>query len=333
MVPEHLTGKNRKIFVAAAAGLLLACGFYFSFRYYTHFKEIRRQQEIFRMREAAWERLRIGLGREIFRFKGQAGIVVKDLKFNRELFYRKDFPFPSASLVKLPIMAACFSAVREGRLDLSRQVALKSSDKFGGSGMLKSVRPGTVFTVEELIGLMIYESDNTATNILTTLLGMDYLNSAFVSLGLTNTNLSRRVADFRSRDRGIENYTTAEDVSSILERIYRGTLIDREVSEQCLRMLKLQRVNDRLPRYLPADITVAHKTGLERNVCHDAGIIFFCGGDFLVCVLTRHNNPHSYAAKKFIARVGLRVYDFSLEISGQPVKNTGPRRIGKRRTD
>jgi len=207
-------------------------------------------------------------------------------------------------------MSACFLAAQEGRIKLNREITLKSSDKFSGSGILKDTRPGVTFTVEELIGLMIYDSDNIATNMLTNIAGIDYLNNAFNLFGLKNTNLSRKIADFNLRDRGIENYSTAEDIVLILEKMYRRTLVNKNISEKCLKVLKLQRVNDRIPKYLPVDVTVAHKTGLERGVCHDAGIVFSCKGDFLICVLTKHANSNSIASKDFIARITLHTYNY-----------------------
>jgi len=157
---------------------------------------------------------------------------------------------------------------------------------------------------------MIIASDNTAANILTNKLGIAYLNNYFISLGLANTNLSRKIADFGTRDRGIENYTTAEDMAYILERVYNRSLLNKDISEKCLKLLKLQRMNDRIPKYLPAEITVAHKTGLERSVCHDAGIIFTCKGNFLIVVLTRHANSNSVPSKEFIAKVASYTYNY-----------------------
>ena len=261
-------------------------------------------------RKRAWSRLSQEIGAKISGWQGEVGIVIKDLDKDWELFYNKEMLFPSASLAKIPIMAGCFAAYREGRLKLGSIVKLKSSDKFSGSGVLKDMHPGVAFKVEELMGLMIYDSDNTATNIVTGMVGMDYLNDFFKGVGLRNTNLSRRIADYYSRDRGIENYTTAEDMAVILEKIYRKTLVDQDVSERCLKLLKLQRVNDRIPRYLPAELTVAHKTGLEQGVCHDAGLVYTPKGDFLICVLTKHSNTNSIPSKEFIARISLSVYNY-----------------------
>jgi beta-lactamase class A len=292
-------------------GAFLICGTYLTCRYYTYLQRVNKQQVILEQRRVAWQALRQDILNEIRRFKGEVGIVIKDLRFNREISYNKEKLFASASLVKIPIMAACFIASEEGKIKLDRQVVLRDRDKFTGSGILKDVRSGTTFTAEELIGLMVYDSDNTATNMLTSMVGIEYLNSVFNSLGLKNTSLSRRIADFSLRDRGVENYTTAEDIALLLEKIYRRSLVNRNISDRCLRVLKLQRVNDRIPKYLPVAITVAHKTGLERNVCHDAGIIFAGKGDFLVCVLTKHANPNATASKNFIARVALHTYVYS----------------------
>ncbi|MFH0827214.1 MAG: serine hydrolase, partial [Candidatus Omnitrophota bacterium] len=123
-------------------------------------------------------------------------------------------------------------------------------------------------------------------------------------------NLSRRIADYSLRGRGVENYTTAEDMAWILEKIYRKTLINKDVSERCLKLLKLQRHNDRIPKYLPVELTIAHKTGLERGVCHDAGIVYTPKGDFLICVLTKHENLNSVPSKEFIAKISLYVYRY-----------------------
>jgi beta-lactamase class A len=299
---------SKKTFKIIFIGILLICGPYFVFRFCAHFQEAKKQQVIFEQKKAAWQLLKQKITHEIKQFKGEAGIVIKDLRFNCEISYNQSRLFPSASLAKIPIMCACFLAAKEGRISLNQQVVLKNSDKLSGSGRLEDLRSGVIFTVEELIGLMIYDSDNTAANILTNLIGIDYLNRVFMRLGLKGTNLSRRIADFNLRDRGIENYTTAQDIAGLLERIYRRSLISRDLSEKCLRVLKLQRINDRIPKYLPVDVTVAHKTGLERNVCHDAGIIFSGKGDLLICVLTKHLNSNAQASKNFIAQIALDTY-------------------------
>ncbi len=302
--------KTKKTLLFITLILFLGIGGYFGQQSYAKFQKAKQEWILYETRKAAWQELQQKVKVEISQFKGEAGIVIKDLETGWEFSYEKTKLFPSASLAKIPIMAACFWAADQGRIKLDRNIALKSSDKLTGSGVLKDMPAGTTFSVERLIGLMIYDSDNTATNIVTNLLGIDYLNSTFRAFGLKNTDLSRKIADYHSRDKGIENYTTAEDMALLLDKIYRRSLGNKSVSDQCISMLKLTRLNDRIPKYLPVDITIAHKTGLEKEVCHDAGIVFTRKGDFIVVVLTKHGNSNSTPSKELIAKISLYAYKY-----------------------
>jgi beta-lactamase class A len=261
-------------------------------------------------RRAALRELERGILKEKTKFKGEAGVVIRDLRTRRTIALDQDTRYPSASLVKVPIMAASFYAADEGKISFSEKIRLEKYQKVGGSGTLKSIPAGQEFTIRELIELMIIESDNTATNMLIEKLGTDFLNKTFIMLGLRHTNISRGMMEFRKRKAGIENYTTAKDIASLFEKIYRGGIIDRHTSEECLDMLKRQKMRDRIPARLPSDVAVAHKTGLERGVCHDTGIVFSPKGDFLICVLTKHRNKTSALAKKFISNIAFLVYQY-----------------------
>jgi beta-lactamase class A len=257
---------------------------------------------------ARWTLMKTAVSRKIDAFRGDVGLIVKDMKTGLIYEVNPDLLFPSASMVKIPIMAACLKAAEEGRLSLDDTLKLKRSDKARGAGTLRRRMSGSIIRIDELIEAMIIHSDNTATNMLIDRLGFDYLNSTFRELGLEKTNLSRKMMDFRKRAVGLENYTTAREMADVLEMIYRHDCICSEVSEKCLEVLKEQRVNDRIPRYLPRNAVVAHKTGMERQVCHDAGIVFTDNGDFLISVFTRTYYRSGYA-KRFIGRIANLVYD------------------------
>lgn len=276
-----------------------------------------------------WNRLESEIGKKVKSFRGEVGLVVKDLRTGLSCEINPNSLFPSASMVKVPIMAACLKAVEEGRLSLDDRMQLKRSDKARGSGTLRRSRTGSVFSVDDLILAMITHSDNTATNMLIDRLGFEYLNSVFREIGLEKTNLSRKMMDFQSRNKGVENYTTAREMAEVLELIYRRDCICTDVSEKCLDVLKAQRVNDRIPRYLPRAAVVAHKTGLERQVCHDAGIVFTENGDFLISVFTKTWYKAGYA-KRFIARISSLVYNIyrdepvrSASVAGRRTRTAG----------
>jgi beta-lactamase class A len=272
---------------------------------YKTYLNVKRQKKF-----SAFQELKKQMGAQISLFSGKAGIIIKDLDTDWTISFQDEELFPSASLVKIPIMAACFYAAQQGKIDLEEIYRLKEADKVPGSGELKLTASGTKFSIAELIELMIAKSDNTAANIIIDRLGFDYLNATFKVLGLKNTNISRKMMDFKSRKKGIENYTDCRDLAYILTSIYRKALISRKISLLSLELLKQQTVNDRIPAKLPPDVLTAHKTGLERGVCHDAGIVYTKKGDFLICVLTQHKNKSSRLSKRFISQIAFLTFNF-----------------------
>lgn len=261
-------------------------------------------------RKAAWKRLKGQIAGEMSDFNGTVGLVVKDLAMNWEINSNKDVAMPSASVVKLPVMMAYFQAERDKKADMQALVKLEGRDKVPGAGPMNDAPNGAMFTVKELMVPMITESDNTAANLLIDYLGFDTLNAYFRVMGLQHTNLSRRMMDFDQRRRGVENYSTAGDMAYLLDRLYRGTYIDVHTSRECLGILAASKVNDRIPKYLPAGTKAAHKTGLENGICHDVGIVYTKKGAYLICVMTRHRNKNAREAKKMIAGISLLVYNY-----------------------
>jgi beta-lactamase class A len=242
-------------------------------------------------------------------FSGESAVIIKDLR-NQKIIISTNAgqQYAAASMIKLPLMAVIFKAVDEGRLSLNQEFVFRRADITGGSGVIKGMGTPVSLSLKKIMECMITESDNTASNKIINTLGFDYINSEFRSLGLTGTVLRRRMMDFSGRKRGVENYTTASDLSFLLEKIYNKELINQGASEIMLSFLKRQKINDRLPLYLPKECVCAHKTGLERGVVHDAGIVFSNCGNYIICVLTKDVKDYK-TAKKYIARLSLCAFD------------------------
>lgn len=295
--------------------IIAAVGVYTLFRYYCPVKMVNegipRWVDLNKRREA-WKVLKKRLERETSAFAGQSGIVVKDLSTGWEASFNKDKAFPSASLVKVPVVLAAFKASGEGKFSMDDTITLRGKDRVDASKETAKLPNGSQISIRKLCEWMIVVSDNTAANMVIEFLGFDYLNTCFNNLGVKDTNIMRKMLDFRFRRNGVENYTTPSDMARIMELIYRRKAISWAASNECMNMLKRQQVNDRIPVLLPKGVIVAHKTGLERGACHDIGIIFTGNGDMLVCVLTKHKAKTSAHAKKFISRIALEVYDYSI---------------------
>jgi len=290
--------------------IILAGGLFFSYNAYTRYRGVIKEKTLIDKRKEAWLHLKRTIGNKVMLFKGTVGLVVKDLDTRWEITFNKDTLIPSASLVKMPIMLSCFYAAADGKINLKDSVNLKFSDKVAGSRVLGREPAGSSFTVEELLNPMITQSDNAAANTLIDFLGFDTLNVYFKKMGLKNTNIARKMMDFKERREGRENYTTARDMAYLLEGLYYKKFLNKDVSENCLELLSQQKINDRIPRKLPRGLLVAHKTGLEKYVCHDAGIVFTRKGNFLICVLAKHDDRFAKLSKKFISDVTLLTYNY-----------------------
>jgi beta-lactamase class A len=301
----------RKITLSLALVITFCAAAFFLYRAEGLCRRFAQGQAILKKRSSAWKELKAAVENRARVFHGTAGVVIKDLDSGREIVFNQHARMPAASLVKIPIMLSCFYAAQERKITLNDTIKLNSAEKVSGSRVLGDSPAGSLFTVEKLLYPMIAESDNAAANLLINFLGFENLNSYFKKIGLKDTNLARKMMDFKARREGEENYTTAKDMAYLLEALYRNKFLNPEVSQKCLGILGQQKINDRIPRKLPRDGTfIAHKTGLERHICHDVGIVYTDKGNFLICVLVKHQDRFAKASKRLISDIALLTYNY-----------------------
>ena len=218
--------------------------------------------------------MRDQLDRIITKLPGQIGLYMK--KLNGESYaFHADEPFEAASVIKLPIMVEAFRQFAAGEISRDQKVIIRKEDKLPSCGALTYMHDGLEVTVLDLVTLMIILSDNTATNLLIELLGMEKINATIDSMGLTGTRLNRKLFRPELSARGIQNYVTARDMGVVLEKLIRGELISQDASREMLTILRNQRLNGKMPFYLHSrGIPVAHKTGEDDGITHDVGVIF-----------------------------------------------------------
>ena len=244
-----------------------------------------------------------------YKYPGNVGIYIKDLSSDKVWEYNPDRLFPSASLIKVPIMVAICEKIKRSELSLDTQITLTRHDRIGGSGTLKWAREGTTLSVMEIVYRMITESDNTATRMLLDYAGIGYFQQAFRGLGLVYTKIYPEGLSLTSGRVARENYTTAREMSGLMERIYKGEMVDRNLSEFMLDVLKHNKSRSRLRKGLPLGWEIGHKTGLLRKSCHDVGVVFSPRGDYVIAVLTS-DVPNYKSAKGFITRVAKLTYEY-----------------------
>lgn len=244
--------------------------------------------------------------KEIENFQGDISVVVKDLKNDKWILkYNENVVYPSASIIKVPIMVEAFYQIEEGKLGLDQKIKIKEEDKIKYS--IVSDLSIDEYPLIDLITLMIIMSDNTATNVLIDVLGIDRINERIKELGCNDTVLQRKMLDFEKAKKGIDNFTSPMDMVLIMEKIFKKEIIKPYLCQIMLDILAKQKYRDKLGRYLDEDIRIAHKTGSLSRINHDIGI--FLDYDYLIGIFTK-NVLDNVAGSRVIGKISKIVYDF-----------------------
>ena len=183
----------------------------------------------------------------------------------------EDEPFPSASVIKVPLVMTLYADAARGLLDLDERVAV--GDRVDGSGVLRHMRDVERLSLRDLAMLAIVVSDNTATNRLIERIGLARVGERMSEWGCPRSRLSRKMYDFEAAKHGHENVMTARETVSLLVRLARGECEDRPTSDAVLAVLEQCQDRTMLLRYLPYGAKVPHKTGTLDESRNDAAIV------------------------------------------------------------
>ena len=244
--------------------------------------------------------------------KGVMGLVAVDLTTGERFGLNENLVFPQASAIKIPILMEVYKQAAEGEFKLSDPLPVTKQQQVGGSGVLKELGDGTShLSIRDLAVLMILVSDNTATNILIDLVGMENISQTMASLGLAQTKVQRRMMDIAARARGDENLSTPAEAARIMEILYRGEFLDRAACDDILDILKKTKPEGRyaLPRYPE----VAFKTGGIPGVATEWAIVYLEDRPYITVVM--ENYAVGDEASKAFKELLRTVYDYFWRLS------------------
>lgn len=219
--------------------------------------------------------LEVRLRAEIDAFPCKTSLLMVDMENGRTCCaFQPEVPVTSASTIKVPILLTAMEAVEAGRLGLYQPVPVPERDILPDTTVFEPENRRETYPLLELLYWMITVSDNTATNALIDLLGMEAVNDLCRRWGAEHTCLRRKMLDFEAQAAGRDNVTTALDQYKFYAGLLERTRRERPgVWMLALDTLLRQRCQDAFLRYLNGpEVTVAHKTGGLDHVHHDAGI-------------------------------------------------------------
>ena len=233
-------------------------------------------------------------------FQGKVSLYARNLTSGETYSLNGEQPVRTASTIKLAIMIECFSAAAESKLDLNEPLKLAKDEVVSGSGILQDLSPGDQLPIRDMLDLMIVLSDNTATNLILNRIGGNAVNARMAQLGLTDTRVMRKILGDRNDLKPFPTGITSEgakpenkkwgigrssprEMVTLLEKIYRGQLGNKQSSEEMLTILKRQRDREGMGRDMN-DVTIANKTGALDHLRSDVGILYSPGGPIAMAI-------------------------------------------------
>lgn len=228
------------------------------------------------------------------------GIYVKNLKTGESYGVNEDRKFEPASLYKLWVMAKTYELVQSGALkesDVLSQNIVTLNELFQIPQESAELTDGSItLSVTDAITRMITVSDNYSALLLSEKLTNSAIQRYLVEHGFINSTL------------GDPPQTTPLEIFHFLDELYKETLTNHEYSQKMLTHLKNQKLNGKIPKYIPGSITIAHKTGELGYFSHDAGIVYGTKGDYLIVAMSEGDNPEG--SDERISLLAKAVYDY-----------------------
>jgi len=239
-------------------------------------------------RQVMWQKLQEEIRSIDRQLDGMLAVAVKDLTSQEEFFINPDEVMPQASSIKIAVLAELYLQAQQGKLKLTDEYVVRKEDLVPGSDIMLGLTAGvTRLTLRDLATMMVAVSDNSATNVLIDRVGLENVNSMLESQGLHTTRLRRKMMDLKAASEGRENVSTPREMMTLLEKIYRAQLLNKEMTDDLLKVLSTHK-ESALLQGLPDDAIAASKPGELEAVRNDSGIVFVKNRPYILCVMTSY---------------------------------------------
>lgn len=243
------------------------------------------------------KKLHAKLQEAIIGFNGDIGIYVKNLRTGKTVSHNADTIFPTASIVKVPILLGIMDKIQKGELQYDQEIIYKDSLLYEGSDILGSFKSGEKILLKKVMMLMLTTSDNTASLWLQSLGGKGTgINGILDSLGFKSTRVNSRTP---GRENNRTQYgwgqTTPAEMGNIFEKIYRNQIFSATACERMMRCLGRNFWDeDEAISQIPPTMEVFSKNGCVNASRSEVLLVNAPNNPYIFCIFTKNNKDISW---------------------------------------
>jgi beta-lactamase class A len=225
--------------------------------------------------------------------RGVLGYSIWNLDTGERLSLRGDETFPTASLIKVPILVTLYDLADKKQLSLDDPLTVLTIDQVPGSGVLQFMHSGMSLSVHDAASLMIVLSDNTATNLLLDRIAIRRVWTKMESLGLPHTKVHSKtflrltsVAMDSSVKYGL-GVSTPNEMAHLFALLADGKAVNPAADSAMLEILRNNADGDSMQRSIDG-LSVPHKTGATDSVRTECAL-FRLQSRVVACGFTKQN--------------------------------------------
>jgi beta-lactamase class A len=232
-------------------------------------------------------------------FKGDVGIYVKDLHTGKIASIHADSIFPTASMVKVPILIGIIDKINKGELKYHQELTYKDSLFYAGSDLLASLKHNEKVELSKVIMLMLTTSDNTASLWLQSLAGTGTrINQILDSIGYTATRVNSRTPGREAgRDKFGWGQTSPKEMATMFEALANRNLLDTASSEKMIRLLGRNYWDEEALSQIPPDVFVASKNGAVNASRSEVMYVYGKNARYVFSICTKNNKDTSWGSQ------------------------------------
>jgi len=247
--------------------------------------------------------------------RGILGYTVHNIDTGERLELRGDETFPTASLIKVPVLVTLFDLVEKGDVSLDDRITVLKIDKVPGSGQLQFLHDGLEITIRDAAWLMTTISDNTATNLLLDKVAIRRVWQKMEALGLPHSKIHSKsflrmtsVAMDSSVKYGL-GVTTPNEMARLFELLANGKAVSAGADSAMLDILAHNTDSESMQRFVEG-VPAPRKTGANDSMRTECAL-FRLQSRVVACVLTKENQDQRWVvdneAQLTMGKMGLAI--------------------------